>query len=274
MTNLRIIHDNAADRSTLTASTTAGSLLAANMLTNLKGQAHRSTGTSVTYTLTWAATQSVGGVALPATNLTAAATMRVRGYSDTAGTTLVIDSGTSTACPGHSLQAADWPAPLNSNSFAYGGLAKAVKWLNAHYNVRRIVIDLVDTGNPAGYIDCARIVAGAFWEPVYNAEYGVTSSLQDNSTNTRNDAGDLMSDRAPAHELLSLNLQLLPETDRATIARMIRRNGVYQPIFLALLPLDGTQAEQDHMIYGKRANSALSFDFYNAFSHKFEMEGW
>lgn len=274
MPNLRIIHNNAADRATLSASTTAGTLAAGNLLTDLKGQFHRSTGTSVTYTLTWAALEAVGGVALPATNLTAAATLRVRGYSDAAGTALVIDSGTAPACPGHSLSAADWPAPLNGNSFAYGGLAKAVRWLASSVNVRRLVIDLVDAANPAGFIDCARIVAGAWWSPRYNAQYGAACTLQDNTVNRRSDAGDLLSDRAPVHELLPLDLKLMPEADRATLARLIRRNGVYRPVFLALMPEDGTQLEQDSMIYGKRANSPLGFDFYNAFSHKFDMEGW
>ena len=81
MSNLRIIHANYADQATtLTASTTSGSLAASYMQTDLKGQAHRSTGTSVTYTLTWTNGVTLGAVALPATNLTAAATLRVRLY--------------------------------------------------------------------------------------------------------------------------------------------------------------------------------------------------
>ena len=148
-------------------------------------------------------------------------------------------------------------------------------WLAAHFNVRRLVIDLVDTGNPAGYIDCARIVAGAWWSPTYNAAYGVACTLKDNSANTRSDAGDLLSDRAPVHELMQLDLKAMPEADRARVAQLIRRNGVTRPVFLALMPAAANpEAEQDTMIYGKRANSALGFDFYNAFSHKFEMESW
>ena len=48
MPNLRLIHDNAADRATsLAASTTSGALVAANLQNDFKGQVHRSTGTSV-----------------------------------------------------------------------------------------------------------------------------------------------------------------------------------------------------------------------------------
>ena len=63
MPNLRLIHDNAADRATsLAASTTSGALVAAYMQNDFKGQVHRSTGTSVSYTLTWTAGETVGGV--------------------------------------------------------------------------------------------------------------------------------------------------------------------------------------------------------------------
>ena len=67
MPNLRLIHDNAADRATsIAASTTSGALVAAYLQNDFKGQVHRSTGTSVTYTLTWTAGETVGAVALVA----------------------------------------------------------------------------------------------------------------------------------------------------------------------------------------------------------------
>ena len=148
MPNLRLIHDNAADRATsLAASTTSGALVAANLQNDFKGQVHRSTGTSVSYTLTWTAGETVGAVALPATNLSASATVRVRLYSDTGGTTLIADSGTINACPGLNLGLWNWALPLNGNAFAFGGASKSAVWFDAHYFARRCVIDLVDTGN-------------------------------------------------------------------------------------------------------------------------------
>ena len=147
MPNLRLIHDNAADRATsLAASTTAGALVAAYLQNDFKGQAHRSTGTSMSYTLTWTAGETVGAVALPATNLSASATIRVRLYSDTGGTTLIADSGTVNACPGLNLGLWNWSLPINGNAFAFGGASKSAVWFSAHYFARRCVIDLVDTG--------------------------------------------------------------------------------------------------------------------------------
>lgn len=275
MANLRIIHDNAADRGTLLASTTAGSLAAANMLNDMKGQVHRSLGTSVTYTLTWPAGESIGAVALPATNLSASATNRVRLYSDAAGSALLADSGVQYACPGLNLGLWDWSLPLNANAFVFGGLSKSAVFFENQQFARRCVIDLADAGNAAGYIDCARLVAGAYWSPQYNASYGVQVSPVDASTSSRTDAGDLMTDRLAQHDTLSLTLERMPESDRARLMMMFRNVGTARNLFLSLLPLDASSvAEQDAMIYGKRSNSAMTFDFYNAFSNKLDLEGW
>lgn len=78
MTNLRIIYDNAADRATLTASTTAGTLGVTNLQNNRKGRPWRATGTTARLGATWAAPESIGGVFLPFCNLSPTATMRVR----------------------------------------------------------------------------------------------------------------------------------------------------------------------------------------------------
>ena len=276
MPNLRLIHDNAADRATsLAASTTAGALVAAYMQNDLKGQAHRSTGTSVSYTLTWTGGETVGGVALPATNLSASATIRVRLYSDTGGTTLIADSGAVYACPGLNLGLWNWALPLNGNAFAYGGASKSAVWFASHYFARRCVIDLVDSGNAAGYIDCARLVVGAYWEPARNASYGAQVSVVDRTSNSRNDAGDNLSDRGTQHDTLALSLDYLGEADRARLMQIMRNAGTARNVFVSLLPASASPvAEQDSMIYGKRANAAMSFDHYAVFSHKIDIEGW
>lgn len=276
MPNLRIIHDNAADRATTAvASTTAGTLVMAYTQNNYKGQAHRSTGTSVTYTHTWTNGESIGGTGLPATNLTASATVRQRLYSDVAGTALIADSGIIFACPGLNLGLWDWSLPLNSNAFAFGGLSKSAVWFDAHWFAKKSVIDIVDTTNPAGYIDCARIVMGPYFEPSRNADWGVQSGVVDTTKTSRNDAGDLLADRGTLHDSMSLNLKMIPEADRAQLMRIFRSSGVGRNMFLSLLPNNANSVlEQDHMIYGKRANSPVSFDFFGAFSNKCDMEGW
>lgn len=90
MPNFRILHDNAADRATLTASSAASTALgAANLRTDRKGEVWRSTGTAAALNLAWAASEQVGCVALPFCNLTPAATVRVRATNEASATNLL-----------------------------------------------------------------------------------------------------------------------------------------------------------------------------------------
>lgn len=277
MANMRIVYNNIADSATsVTASTTSGSLPASNLLTELKGQVHRSTGTSVTYTCTWSANQTVGAVILPCTNLTATATIRVRLYSDTAATTLVSDGGTVTAVPGYNLDSKIWPTSRDVNSFAYGGGVKAAQWFTSKpTNIRAVKIDLVDTSNPAGYIDCSRLVIGDYWSPTYNVQNGIQFDIIDNSEVSRRDSGDTIVNRSFMYDSLKFDFSLLTDVDKANLTKIIRNVGIHENFFVSLLPGDASvKTEHDSMIYGKRTNATIISPLYTFYQHSVEMIGW
>lgn len=302
MPNLRIIYSNAADSSTVTASSTAGTLVAANMLNDRKVSVHRSVGTSVIYTLRWATPQRVGGVALPATNLSRHATVRIRLYEDAGMFSRVGDSGVRKACPTSTLGLYDWGAPRDARAFPWGGASKVAVWFSAQPStVRACTIELMDPDNEAGYIDCSRLVVGPYWEPEKNADYGASAGVSDLSKVQRSDSGDTMTQRGPMFETLRLQLSDLRESSRGNLAKIIRSAGTSRNLFYSLLPeaqvsttalgADGANllsdnpsggilvsgdasAEQDHMIYGKRANGAFSFEYFDGFSLPIEIEGW
>jgi hypothetical protein len=275
---MRIVYDNVTNAtSQLTASTTSGTLVAANLLTELKGQVHRSTGTSVTYTARWTLNQRVGCVALPCTNLTATATMRVRLFSDTDATVLVSDSGTAVAVPGFNLDPKLWPTARNANSFAFGGGVKAVCWFTSQpTNIRAVVIDLVDTANPAGYIDSSRLVIGDYWSPTYNIQNGVQLEVVDNSETSRRDSGDLVTDRSFVYDNLSFDFSLLTDLDKNNLLRIVRNVGTHDNIFVSLFPSDpSATTEHDSSIYGKRSSSsAVTYQLFSYYAHQMQLTGW
>lgn len=274
MPNLRLVHDNAADRAAITASTTAGSMLAALMQTDVKGAAHRSSGGSVTYTLRWPGFESIGAIALPATNLSPMATIRVRLYDAEAGGNLLIEIGPVYACPGALLDLWDWTQPLNANAFAYGGASKTAVWFD-HVAARRVEIELADPENPAGYIDCARIVAGAYWEPERNASYGMTLNLVDMSSSVRADSGDLRADRGPQYDTMEFDLEWLDAQDRARVMQIMRGTSGGRKVFLSVFPGNSDALlEQDHMIYGGLAASGVVAARTLAYSKKISIQGW
>lgn len=273
MPNLRIIYDNRADAATVTASTTSGTLVAANMQTDYKGQCHRSTGTSVSYTLTWASDQTVRGVALPCTNLTSTATWRIRLYNSS--DVVIADSTAITAVTGLNLNLNSWTT-RNVNSFFYGGASKSTYWFASSYTtVRKCVIDLVDTSNPAGYIDCSRVVVGDYWSPQYNVDKGMTIDVVDNSAVERRDSGDFAVDRKFLNDTISFSFGLMTDSDRNELLKIIKLAGITKNILVSVLPGNSSQkAEQDFTLYGKRNNSGFTYLVESFYSHQMTLESW
>ena len=269
MPNLRIIYDNAADRATVTASTTSGGLIASNMQNDFKGSVHRSTGTSVTYTLTWTTGQAISAVVLPATNLSSSATIRVRLYSDTAKTNLIKDTGAKPATAAGYIT-----APTTVNRFAFGEYTKSSFWFTQVNSVRAAVIDVTDTGNSAGFIDCSRLILGTYWSPKYNFEPGAVKNIIDASSNTRAQNGDLRSYVSTSSEKLSFNFSLLPVEDYTALERIINYVGVTKPILLSLQPEEAAGIDASHMIYGKRSNSSTTYSVYKYYKSQLEIESW
>lgn len=273
MPNLRILYkDLVANTSSLTASNTAIGLGAINMKSETKSEIHRSTGTSVSYTLAWSTDQSINTVILPCTNLSGTATIRVRLYDSIS--TVLYDSTVITAVPGFNLDISN--ITHNANLFSYGFMSKSAIWIPTIYTtVRTCIIDLVDTNNNSGFIDCSKILAGVYWEPSNNVENGIQIQSVDASNITRTNAGELVYDIGFINDKISFNFSLLSETDRANLLKIIRRVGTIKNFFISIFPeYTVSTVEQDFMLYGKRSNSALSYKVFGFYNHSMDITSW
>lgn len=273
MSNLRILYNNIFDNaSAVVASTTAsGSLSVDNLNTEIKSHVHRSTGTSVSFTIDWTTDQAINCVVIPCCNLSGTATIRVRLYNSISS--LLYDSTVITAVPGFNLDLTG--ITHDANVFAYGFISKTAVWTSLQTTVRSCVIDIVDTSNSAGYIDTSRICIGKYWTPTYNMENGIQLQSIDNSIISRTNAGELVSDNGFIFDKVNFNFALLPETDRTEIAKIIRKVGTSNNFLLSMLPEYATStAEHDFMIYGKRSNSALVYKVFDFYNHSMEVTSW
>ena len=258
MPNLRIIYDNAADRAMLSASSTAGTMSADRLLTDIKADVWRSAGTSATLTATWTKPEIVAGVFLPFCNLSAQATIRARGYARAGDQLPMFDTGAVEACPAPVLGLWGWGSqPLGSNAYAYGGGTYGRVWIAEPGAVQQLVIDVSDTGNKAGYIEAGRLVCGAYWEPADNADYGAPVRAVDTSKHYRTDAGDLVTDIGTRHRTQSIDLSALNPADRATLWDIMSGNGMARPVLFSLHPNHAdARIEQTHQMYAKLADTA------------------
>ncbi len=276
MANLRIAYNNVLPAyATLTASTTAGSLVVTNLLTDLKSDVWRSTSTSATLTATWTNLKPIAFVGLPFCNLTPTATVRVRLYSDTAGTALVLDTGAQLCCPAQMINYNQTGMPeIGVNNFGYGGGNYADLWFT-QTNARRLVVDIVDTNNASGYVECAKLFCGTYFSPVYNAPIeSVKVGIGELSKHERSDAGDLHTDRGPIFKTLAFSLQYMPAADRDEVWRVLRGNGMTRPMYISLTP-DSSDVLEEQMfqVYGKLARqSEIQYNVMGQFASQVQIE--
>lgn len=274
--NLRICYDLAGKRTaTLSADTTAGSLVVGNLLTDLKSDVYRSTATSCQLTMTWAASETIGVVAFPFCNLTTSGTIRVKCYTNTGDSSPAYDSGLVVANPTNPADPATWGTGYQGvNTFAYGGGSYAVVWI-PRTTCKKVQIDIADSTNPAGYFEAARLVIGNYWESTYNPDYGsVTATMEETSKHERADSGDLRTDRGVMYQTLSFQIQIMPTADRDVMWRILKGNGMYRPVFVSIAPQSSDAGEEEiYMIYGKLSkNSAIQYEFLNQFATSLQIE--
>ena len=276
MSNIRIVYDNAADRATLSASTTAGSLSVNNLKTQIKSQVWRSTSTTATITATWATAEPVAVIALPFCNLTSQATARVRGYVATTDTTPIFDTDVVNVVPTDPLGNWAWgEAGMGVNAFAYGGGNYGRVWISTPAQVCKVVIDITDVSNLAGYIEAGKLVIGDYWCPTMGADVqNTTLTVVDTSSHTRTDAGDLHTYVGTKHRKQVLNMPSIEPASRKHLWNIMWTNGLSNPVFISLFP-NNTDAslEAAHMLYGKLVTSpVMSTPYFNFQAATLEIE--
>lgn len=251
---VRIVWDNATDRAIITSGSAA--ITQDNLKTDSKTEVWRSVAatTSTNVSASWTAFETISCVAFPHCNFSPTATMRVRLYSDTAGTALVYDSGV-LACTGSTaIKVAGLTLTQSSSAYSYGGGGCAVIYTTPTAT-KKVVIDIVDTASLQAYLEASRLVVGEYYTPTYDAEIGASISFEDTGKNFRNDAGNLMSDIGTRNKVIDFNLSALLDVDRTAIWKIVSYCGTSYPVFISLYPEHTNKdLEQAHTVYGKFSN--------------------
>lgn len=276
MAALRMLHDNAADRATLSV-TGVSVLPVANLLTNSKSEVWRTsaTTTSVTITASLTSPEQISMVSFPFSNFSSTATMRVKLFSDAACTALLLDTTTPALCAqGGGAKVQGLTVAQSASAYSYGGGVAATLYVTPTNGVQGVQIIVADSANVQGYLEAARLVMGTYFEPAYNAEYGATIELADTTQNFRTDAGNLLSDVGTRHKVLSFTLSFLQPNDRANLYKLVKNTGMSQPVWVSLYPSNSDKGlEQEHTVYGKFSKtSVISSTAYLIYSAPLEIE--
>lgn len=275
MPNLRLISRNVAQTAlTLVASTVTGAFIASRLQNNTKTSVWRATGTSATLTLTWSTSQIIGCTSLAFCNFTPSATMRVRGYTEVADVTAAFDTTAVECCPAAPIGMWDWGAdPLGVNAFTYGGGTYGTVW-NTPTSVKKIVIDIVDTGNSSGYVEAGCLVTGMYWQPTKNADYGASIHPVDNSKHFRSDSGNQKVDNGTKSRTLSIALSKMEVVDRTSFWSLVRGNGTSVPVFVSLYPEgdDPVLTQMNEILCRLPTTDAMSAPSFGIYSSPLKMD--
>lgn len=266
MSFLRISQTNALKAATLSAAGAVGGRPVANVLTGIKVEALRVTGTTATVIATFAVPTLVRAVATAATNLTAAGTMSVRLTSDTGGVTQVAATGPVGAAPGGPNTC------TTSAEFAYGRHNKFAAWLPDAPVCSRVEVTFSDSTNVNGFLDIGHLWAGDYWQSPIAPAYGMSTAWEFvDDTTQRNGAGDLIAPDVPSFDKCSLTLEMLSPTGRRELYQLLRQAGT-DKVLLAIEVEN--QVEHDTLLYGRVRAGDFSMPFFRASSVQINVEGW
>lgn len=200
-------------------------------------------------------------------------TVRPLGYIDS-WQSYAYDSGAVLCCPAGAVLPRGFTAAQAANAYAFGGGAFARLWLPPTPAVG-LAVDIADPNNLQGYIEASRLVAGNYWSPRVNPDWGSASETPlDFSKNFRKESGDLVSNRSARSRKMNFTLSTMQASDRTALASVIRANGITYPFLVSLFPDDTDPAlERDHMIWGNlTALSAMTITCWNGFTKALEFE--
>ena len=272
--NLRVIYKNLADSATITSSVApSGVTLIANLSKDSKSLVCRTSGDTVTYTVTLPTEAIVGGVILPFCNLDSTATMTVALFNS--ANTQIYTTGPVNACPYTNLGMWDWGAlPLGTNGYSYGGGTYGRVWF-PQTSCKKLTITISDTTKASSYIELSRLVIGAYWSPKYNTSFGMTSGVKDLSSNERLESGDLASNNGIKFNAVTFDLKWLDPSDRLQLMGILKGNGITKPLLISLFPDNEEDwgKEQTYQIYGKLPQvSNITHTLFGIYSSQIEIE--
>lgn len=180
------------------------------------------------------------------------ATVRFRGYSDAASTTLVIDTGDRDAVPSGTLDYLDFGVgALGASLFDPASRRKQLEiWFDDAdmvVNTSEIILSwkiiLTDPTNASGYIDVSRAWVAKHFELDKNPVYGAVFGHVDESQTYRTDGGGTHTDAAVGHRAGKFDPQYFPEVDRTMWVDAGRYCGAgRRPFYFSLHPSNDTPA--------------------------------
>lgn len=278
MANLLLSYNNFADDGTLSEVGSGNQWLSSLPLANLQNPllskvARTDSELVVDFDLDIGDRKTISFVALLKHNLTSAATWRVRISNVDTFATTVYDSGTidiwsRTETLGSSPWGAfPWDGKATPEDGDFGFLI-----FDAVFG-RYVRIDIVDSGNPDGYIQAGRLIVDSPFRPTVNPSYGLQIGYVNPSNKRRSRGGQPWVDRLPQYREMRIPFEAILESQAyGTLYEIDRQAGISGDVFVMLDPDDEINRHRQGF-YGTIKNpTPISHDGPNSHSKSFVIE--
>ncbi|HBL27521.1 MAG TPA: hypothetical protein DD490_11855 [Acidobacteria bacterium] len=273
---------NRADEATLTAGSAVATLPVAHLQDRQIVKPWRTATTQPASTWVQAdfgQPQTIGVVALIRHNFSQGSRWRLRLGDDPSFAVVAHDSGWVEVWP----QIEEFGA-LPWGVFQWGGLVPqevaAQITLSAHYLLpvpvvaQHLRLDIDDAGNPAGYLQAGRLVAGPAYRPSRDLLYGWSIGFEDPSVVSKSRGGQTWIDVQERFRVLRFTLANLNETEAFVnvFDYLHRRKGIAGDV-LVIPRADRPDQFHNQAIYGRlRTLEPLTHPYWESFETNFEVE--
>lgn len=249
----------------ITASSSAGAMLATNLLSLKKYSIWRSASLAAQdIVVTWNSSIAVSGVVFAFCNFSSAATMRVRCFSEPADVAEIYDSGNVLCCRRDRIE------DVGVNFFGVGGGIYASVFF-ATQTAKKVQITISDPANAQGYVEASQVLVGDFWSPAHGFNWGAETGCVSLGQISRSQAGSAIKESSAFFKSIAINFDLLTEIERIELTGIIKANK-NNPLYVSAFPGD-TQKEQDYQILGYlEQTSKIINQSYGVFSSSIDIE--
>ncbi|MER2537633.1 MAG: hypothetical protein ABTQ26_00175 [Azonexus sp.] len=265
---------------TLTGGSWNAALPLNNLLTTERAEVARSTdalAASTQFNVDFGVARTIRTLALINHNLSQSATWRVKlGTASGAGDIYTSAYQAAWYIPfgtgAEEWESGAWWAPANDEFTGHPYMSPIL--LTTSYLARYMTIEILDTGNTAGYVQIGRVFAGEGFDPDYNPAYGLKQGWKDPSKVEVNDSGspffkELRRMRTVSFELPSMSLE------KADVAwEMSRRSGTVKEIMYLPNKTDFQECQRYGFVGRFSDLQPQTYNFYLRKAQAFTIEEW
>lgn len=123
-------------------------------------------------------------------------------------------------------------------------------------------------------VTVSKIFISPYWQPQYNASFGVAAGVTDLSTSERLQSGDLYTTRGPISKTLSFNLEYITPLEKINVFNILTLVGKHTPLFVSVFPKNSADKSQEQIysVYGcLQSTSNLTYRLFTVYSATFEI---